>query len=108
MTNEQRKTRALNALLDSNTLTEAAEKAEISRRTLEKGDSMKDGWHVVRGLEVYIENGLVIRGIKTDSNGGRVTAYLYRKARGGGWNKDEGMTVAALKAGLIRGSIALK
>ena len=34
MTNEQRKTRALNALLDSNTLTEAAEKAEISRRTL--------------------------------------------------------------------------
>jgi len=69
---------------------------------------MKDGWHVVRGLEVYIENGLVIRGIKTDSNGGRVTAYLYRKARGGGWNKDEGMTVAALKAGLIRGSIALK
>ena len=74
----------------------------------EKENSMKDGWHVVRGLEVYIENGLVIRGIKTDSNGGRVTAYLYRKARGGGWNKDEGMTVAALKAGLIRGSIALK
>ena len=37
---------------------------------------MKDGWHIVRGLEVYIENGLVIRGIKTDSNGGRVTAYL--------------------------------
>ena len=34
MTSEQRKTRALNALLDSNTLTEAAEKAEISRRTL--------------------------------------------------------------------------
>jgi hypothetical protein len=54
-----------------------------------------------------MENNLVIRGIKTDSNGSRVTAYLYRRDQSGGWNKSEGMTAYALKAGLARGTIAL-
>jgi len=69
---------------------------------------MKDGWHIVSGLEVYIENDLILRGTKADSNGSAVTAYLYRRNRKGGWNKAEPMTIGALKAGLVRGSIALK
>ena len=39
---------------------------------------MKDGWHVLKGYEVYVENNMVMRGIKEDHNGERVTAYPYR------------------------------
>ena len=28
----------------------------------------EDGWYQVRGTEVYVEDGIVTRGIKTDSN----------------------------------------
>jgi len=69
---------------------------------------MKDGWHTISGAELYIEGGFILRGIKTDSNGGRVTAYPYRKNKRGGWDKDTGITPGAYKAGARRGTIALK
>ena len=39
---------------------------------------MKDGWHILKGYEVYVENNMVMRGIKEDHNGERVTAYPNR------------------------------
>lgn len=38
----------------------------------------KDGWHKIKGCEVFVENGKVVRGIRLDSNGERVTAYPYK------------------------------
>ncbi len=70
--------------------------------------TMLDGWHTISGEELYIEGGTVLRGIKTDSNGGRVTAYPYRRAKGGGWDKDTNMTVSAYRAGVARGTVSLK
>ena len=43
-------------------------------------DSLKtypDGWYTVRGQDVYVEDGIVVRGMKKDSNGSNVTAYTY-------------------------------
>lgn len=75
---------------------------------------IKDGWHVILGYEVYVENGLVIRGIKEDSNGSPVTAYPYRaqmkKCYYGqfisGWYQED-MSVDAFRAGVKRGTISL-
>lgn len=39
---------------------------------------MKDGWHVLKGYEVYVENNMVMHGIKKDHNGEWVPAYPYR------------------------------
>ena len=43
-----------------------------------KKQMLKDGWHIVSGYQVYVENGLVVRGIKHDSNGSLVPAYPYK------------------------------
>lgn len=39
---------------------------------------MKDGWHTVKGYEVYVEDGKILRGVKNDTNGSRVPAYPYK------------------------------
>ena len=39
---------------------------------------MKDGWHILKGYEVHVENNMVMYGIKEDHNGESVTAYPYR------------------------------
>lgn len=50
---------------------------------------IKDGWHVVYGWKVYTENGIVIKGMKTDSNGYYVAAYPYkRNKKFGGWDRE--------------------
>lgn len=67
---------------------------------------IKDGWHVICGYEVYVENGIVIRGIREDYNGSRVSAYPYRACRSGGWDHDT-MSVDAFRAGVKRGTISL-
>lgn len=41
-------------------------------------EKVKDGWHTVKGYEVYVEDGKIIRGVKEDFNGQRVTAYPYK------------------------------
>lgn len=35
---------------------------------------IKDGWHLIKGYEVYVKSGRVIRGIREDVNGGRYSA----------------------------------
>lgn len=44
---------------------------------------IKDGWHIIKGYEVYVENGRVIRGVKEDINGGEIPAYPYKLVEGG-------------------------
>ena len=39
---------------------------------------VKDGWHVVKGYNVYVEGGKILRGTKKDSNGQLVPAYPYK------------------------------
>lgn len=40
---------------------------------------MKDGWHTIKDNDVYIEDGLIVRGTSKD---GQHTTYPYR------WDKD--------------------
>lgn len=44
---------------------------------------IKDGWRRIKGFEVYIEDGRVIRGIREDVNGGRYSAYPYKSVEDG-------------------------
>lgn len=64
-----------------------------------------DGWHTVHGQEIYVEEGVVVRGVSD----GRTT-YPYRKDRtGNGWtNISREITLAAYSAGWRRGTIAMK
>ena len=64
---------------------------------------VKDGWHMVYGYDMYVEDGMVKRAI---SNG--FTAYPYRASKYGGWDIDTHTTLDALRAGLSRGTIILK
>ena len=67
---------------------------------------MKDGWHKVYGEDVYIEDGKVLRG--TTGHGFTYrTTYPYRWT-GDGYTVDTGITVDALRAGMRRGTIAMK
>ena len=63
---------------------------------------VKDGWHKVYGIDVYVEDGMVKRAI---SNGH--TVYPYRKCAYGGWDIDTYMSLDALRAGLSRGTVSL-
>lgn len=38
---------------------------------------VKDGWHVLNGWEVWVENGRVVRGIVYNANG-RCAGYPYK------------------------------
>lgn len=53
---------------------------------------MKDGWHIVKGEEVYIENNKVLRGIKYDNNGNPVPSYPYKRCRSGGYDNAVGVS----------------
>ena len=44
---------------------------------------IKDGWHLIKGCEVYVKSGRVIRGIREDVNGGMYSAYPYKSVDGG-------------------------
>lgn len=69
---------------------------------------IKDGWHKVSGWDVYVEDGYILRGIDTDSNGSQVPVYVYRASHHGGYSREERITPAALRAGLNRGTIILR
>ena len=68
-----------------------------------KESTMKDGWHVVYGRDVYVEDGRVRRGLSHD---GQRTVYPYRATKGG-WVREYSPTVCAFRAGLRRSTMAL-
>lgn len=65
--------------------------------------TMKNGWHKVYGIEVYVEDGRVVRG---QANGRPIYAYRENR-RYGGWDKVTSLSVSAIRAGLNRGTIEM-
>lgn len=68
-----------------------------------------DKWITIKGYEVLVIDGKVKRAIKTDDNGERVTryaAYVYRKYYNN-WVKQTGLSPAAVRAGMNRGTIKI-
>ena len=64
---------------------------------------VKDGWHTVKGYEVYVEGGKVTRAV-SDTGQGRVAVYTYRITKEGTYIRCN-VSLPALRAGLSRGSI---
>ncbi|MDD6667771.1 MAG: hypothetical protein PUE58_07460 [Lachnospiraceae bacterium] len=56
---------------------------------------VKDGWHIVKGFDVFVKDGKITRGIKKDYNGDYVPAFPYRSTKEG-WSQ-ETPTVAAFR-----------
>lgn len=66
----------------------------------------KDGWHVIYGYRVYVEDSCILRGIIGDGNSQR-TSYPYRISKYGGWNNCAGLSVNAFRAGVKRDTIMM-
>lgn len=64
-----------------------------------------DGWNVICGYDVYIEDGCVLRGTKKDHNGSYVTAYPYVKVRDG-WDNAVGIAAGKFQ-GFVKRGIAI-
>lgn len=56
---------------------------------------VKDGWHIIKGFDVFVKNGKIIRGMKKDCNGDYVPAFPYRATKYG-WSQ-ESPTVTAFR-----------
>lgn len=69
---------------------------------------MKDGWHEIMGYRVWVEDGMILRGMKKDYNNSWIACYVYRESRRGGFDKEEKITVDAFRAGVRRGTIWMK
>lgn len=66
---------------------------------------MKDGWHVIAGHDVFVEDGYIVRAMK---NGKQQSASVYRHhSRPGTWYKEDRITPAAFRAGVNRGTISV-
>ena len=63
--------------------------------------AIKDGWHTIYGIDAYIENGCVKRGLSSD---GQRTIYPYKAAKSGGWDLDQYMSVDYFRRKLSDGS----
>lgn len=66
---------------------------------------MENGWYVICGYDVYVEDGKVKRGTKPSYTGiGEVVAYPYIASKYGGWDKCTSLTPSALRARIRRGT----
>ena len=68
--------------------------------------TVKDGWHLVGGYEVWVEGGGVIRAVVGEGNNRR-TAYPYKSNPKGGWIRDN-PTVDTLRRGLKSGRYSIQ
>nr|DAE76147.1 MAG TPA: hypothetical protein [Caudoviricetes sp.]DAT88954.1 MAG TPA: hypothetical protein [Caudoviricetes sp.] len=71
---------------------------------------IKDGWHVVYGENVYVENGKIIRGVKKGENDSEVTSYPYEYSEElNCWVNISGkVTLSAYRAGRKKGTKCMK
>lgn len=67
---------------------------------------MKDGWHIVCGYSVYVEDGKILRGTSGKGNS-MTTTYPYRRSRYGGWDNESGVTVNAFRAAYRRDNMRM-
>lgn len=56
-----------------------------------------DGWHTVKGFEVYVENGCILRGVYINSIGSAKTTYPYKSSRYGGYDQCIGVKVETFR-----------
>lgn len=68
---------------------------------------VKDGWHKIKGYDVYIENGYVLRGTLGEGSSYR-PAYVYRACKDGSYTSAGKLSVDAFSAGIRRGTITLR
>lgn len=59
---------------------------------------MKDGWHKIKGYEIYVEDNCVMRGIKYDYNNIPVAAYPYKIVKDG-YSNTTGVNVSTFRSG---------
>ena len=66
---------------------------------------VKDGWHKVYGIDVWVENNVVIRGIIDNK-----CVHPFRwNDKGGYWNNESGYnTLDSVRSGLNRGTMCFK
>lgn len=67
----------------------------------------RDGWHKIAGHTIYVEDGMVKRGICGPS-WSPVPCYPYRWSRKLHCWCNENMTVDAFRAGIRYGTVAMK
>lgn len=65
----------------------------------------RNGWHIVNGWNVYVEDGYAVRGLSRD---GQRPLYLYTPAIGGGLDRVDGVPFGAMRGRMNRGTIVLK
>lgn len=70
---------------------------------------VSDGWHIIANHRVYVESGIVMRGMKRDYNGGLVPSAVYRWSKKYRcWVNESGCnSVDAFRAGVKRGTITM-
>ena len=70
----------------------------------------KDGWHIVYGKNVYVENGKVVLGTTKGENDSEVTCYPYEYNENlDCWiNMSRKVTLSAYRAGYKRGTKCMK
>ena len=70
----------------------------------------KDGWHVVYGENVYVENGKVTHGVSKDMNGSEVTCYPYEYSKEHNcWINISGkVTLSSYRSGRKKGTKCMK
>ena len=57
---------------------------------------MKDGWHIVKGYKVYVENDRILRGIGGTNEFNMHTTYPYCEVKDG-WDKCTGVLVSTFR-----------
>lgn len=72
-----------------------------------------DGWHKVGPYSVLVEDRVITHCVKPDRNGYPVPAGIYRNVRMPGsrqywWVRTGKVTLAALRAGLNRGTMSIQ
>lgn len=68
---------------------------------------MKDGWHIILGYDVYIENNKVLRGTLGEGSTYRTTyPYKWDKTHRC-WIKNTGVSINSFRNGVKRESIVM-
>ena len=69
---------------------------------------MDNGWHIIKGYNVYVEDGYIVRGVRRYDLS-YCTVYPYIPSKYGGWdNASKELTVSAFRSRLARGTVIMR